>query len=304
MTAQIVVLSFDTELAWGRPEQGGFAHLTKFHSLRSHIDGIVEGLDHYEIPVTWAFVGHLLLRGCDGAHEGNAPSGRWYSNDPGTSWTESPLWYAPDIVEKVLAAQTAHEIGAHSFSHVPFGLVSASVARGELELCRAAFDSWGLKPRSFIFPRQEIGHLQILGEYGYRVFRGGQRIDYGHGLMGKLQKALREVAPWQSAPVVKAKRVRKDLVSIPGSMGIDGWGGLSAIKKRVFQKAKLIRLKKTLEVWSGQRGILHLHAHPHNFSTPSDIAYFSQILSLIDEYRTKDKWECLTLEEAGKRATA
>ena len=70
-TCGVMVLSLDLELAWGRFDKLS-ATVLNAESLeeRSHIKSLLALLDRYEIPATWAMVGHLMLDSCTRDQEG------------------------------------------------------------------------------------------------------------------------------------------------------------------------------------------------------------------------------------------
>src|SRR5688572_3897098 len=59
------ILSLDVELAWGMFDHGGAARLRKqLLAEREAIRRLLELLGRYEIPATFAIVGHLFLDQC------------------------------------------------------------------------------------------------------------------------------------------------------------------------------------------------------------------------------------------------
>jgi len=121
------------------------------------------------IPATFAFVGHLLLRQCEGHPFLRTPSPKWFENDPCSSFPENDLWYAPDLVERVLQADVDHELACHSFSHISMAdpRCTVEVARSELEACLEAAEPYGASMHTFVFPYNEVGHVGLITEYGF-----------------------------------------------------------------------------------------------------------------------------------------
>jgi hypothetical protein len=126
-----VSISADFELNWAfrclAAEQRDQLGTTERHN----VPYILSLLNEFGVPITWATVGHLFLQSCacDGQYpHGNMPrpplnnrwQGDWYKHDPCTNARRDPLWYAPDLIEQVLSAKVAHEVGSHSFSHIDF----------------------------------------------------------------------------------------------------------------------------------------------------------------------------------------
>ena len=65
-----MVVSLDLELCWGRFDKVPVPMLEADASEeRIQIRRLLALLDRYEIPATWAIVGHLMLAGCS-RHDG------------------------------------------------------------------------------------------------------------------------------------------------------------------------------------------------------------------------------------------
>ncbi len=78
------------------------------------------------------------------------------------------LLYAPKEVEKIVSSDA--EISSHSFSHLSFQKCSKFFAEADLKESSRAFRKFGVKPKSFVFPRNEVNHLSILPSHGYTHF--------------------------------------------------------------------------------------------------------------------------------------
>jgi peptidoglycan/xylan/chitin deacetylase (PgdA/CDA1 family) len=76
------------------------------------------------------------------------------------------------IVNLILESSTRHEIAAHGYSHKVFTALSELEAEGELRMISAGMKKFGITPNSFVFPKNEVSHLQLLERYGYLSFRG------------------------------------------------------------------------------------------------------------------------------------
>lgn len=135
----IFVISIDTESIWGRMYSDVKAILLNNPKRwRDSIDVLLNLFEKYDIPATWAIVGHLFLDHCekeDGIAHKNMPKSKedWYDCDPCTDIHRDPLYYGKDIVEKIISSPVGHEIGYHSFSHVVFSECSREVAEAEIK---------------------------------------------------------------------------------------------------------------------------------------------------------------------------
>ncbi|MET0412805.1 MAG: hypothetical protein ABW217_15985, partial [Polyangiaceae bacterium] len=124
----------------------------------------------YEISATWAFVGRLLV-------PGPAPVSGAFT---GSRKRDDRIWYAPDIIESIRTAAPAQDLGSHGYEHLSFRAIDEDRARSDLEAARSVHAAHGLELISFVYPRNEVGHIGVLGEMGIRVFRGVERGWYSH----------------------------------------------------------------------------------------------------------------------------
>ena len=202
----VLIISADFELAWAwryaKDSQSPRENATRLARIaRQNIPRILDICDRYEIPMTWATVGHLFLKGCH--RNGNVSHshlnrvtyhenphwkfdrGNWFDDDPCTSWKTSPEWYAPDLVDMILDSKVGHEIACHTFSHIDCrdGVCAAQVLINEVRECRKSAAGYGLKLESFIHPGHLIGNLHVLRELGFTSFR----TDYAN-VLGYPQK--------------------------------------------------------------------------------------------------------------------
>lgn len=187
----IVCFSIDLELAWA----WCYARTLKedFRTIalreREQVPRILEMLEDLEIPATWAAVGHLFLeechRGINGLAHPEMPrlrpfrsehwhfaAGDWYQYDPCTNVSKDPLWYGPDLIEKILSARISHELASHGFSHAGFGpYCSLEVAESELEASLEAMKRFDVRPSTFVFPGNDPGYLDIIARKGFTIAR-------------------------------------------------------------------------------------------------------------------------------------
>jgi len=184
----VFVISIDVEMAWGVFDAGGVEkHEQDFKKVRDVVDRLIQVFEEFQAPVTWAFVGHLFLDSCQtrrGVQHHDMPRPvypwfpfDWYSKDPGTDIHQDPIWYGKDILDAVLSSTVEHEIACHSFSHVDFSHegCTAKVAAAEVEKCVELADQLGFKMKSFVFPKNRVGFLEVLKKNGFEVFRGKDR---------------------------------------------------------------------------------------------------------------------------------
>jgi len=103
----------------------------------------VEVFNDFEIPVTFAIRGQLT--------EVNG-----------------------SILELLLKSSVKHDIGAHGYYHRKFLDLSRNEAEKELNMISVGMKKFGIVPRSLVFPKNSVAHLDLLEGYGYKCYR-----DYG-----------------------------------------------------------------------------------------------------------------------------
>jgi peptidoglycan/xylan/chitin deacetylase (PgdA/CDA1 family) len=243
-----LTISIDLELAWGfwdilTPD---ILRLSESRE-RAICDKLLELFDRYHIPVTWAVVAAVLDRASAHGRPGNEAS-----------------WYAPEIIERVRAAKTSHEIGSHGGRHVYYDRMSAAEAAEDLEFIKQVHRDNGLALESFVFPRNAVGHLDLLARAGLRTFRspdtGWVRLAPKLGAAGKVVTFADKILPIPPAPA-RAQKTGA-LVDVPGSMLLPGRDGARRFILPAVSRAKLAMGL----AWARRRGeTFHFWFHPCNF---------------------------------------
>jgi peptidoglycan/xylan/chitin deacetylase (PgdA/CDA1 family) len=188
----IVVFSADFEMAWAYRYSKTLSEKAVEWGLkeRKNVPVILNLFDHYNIPVTWATVGHLFLNECKKNDQGIAHplmpkpayfenrnwvfnKGDWYDQDPGTNVLSDPAWYAPDLIKQILLSGTGHEIGCHTFSHLDFTYINCpkELADSELDACVRLAELSGVRLISMVFPGGTFGNFESLKERGLLCYR-------------------------------------------------------------------------------------------------------------------------------------
>jgi len=199
----VFLLCADFELAWAwrfakaLPDQKQDA-IQLARQARENIPLILELCDEYDIPITWATVGHLFLERCNkngnlahaqmerlSYHENQYwkfEQGDWFDNDPCSDWQTSPEWYAPDLIKMISSSKTKHEIACHTFSHIDCrdGVCPSQILAGEIRECQNLAQKYDIRLESFVHPGHTIGNLDTLKELGFTSFRTDYRNILGY----------------------------------------------------------------------------------------------------------------------------
>jgi peptidoglycan/xylan/chitin deacetylase (PgdA/CDA1 family) len=284
----VFTISLDFELIWGTldlfgPERFREACATE----RLLIDRLLELFVEFDISATWCTLGHLFLDGCraeDGVKHpeivrpAHAWCRRdWFEHDPCGCEEDEPLFFGGTLVAKIRACPVPQEIGCHSFSHVIFGDdgCSAATAASELAACLHLAGERGIELRSFAFPRNRVGHLDVLREHGFVCYRGPEPVWHERRAWPEAVKRLGRL--WEVCTV----RTPSGLWNIPGSMiyfPMHGW------RRHVPLSWRVKRAVKGLHAAARDRRIFHLWFHPTNLADQSE-RMFEGLRQILEQAR-------------------
>jgi peptidoglycan/xylan/chitin deacetylase (PgdA/CDA1 family) len=190
-----MVISADFELGWAwrysktNPQPDKMAAMA-----RKNFPEIIRLLDEYNIPITFATVGHLFLESCEkGDHDWmeripyfddhwRFTEGDWYDCDPYSHWEKAKHWYAPDLVKMIQNAKAGHELATHTFTHIDFSDKNCppKVAEDEINACIDAMKPYGVRPESIVFPGGTYGNIKTLKKQGFKIYRKNTPYDLAY----------------------------------------------------------------------------------------------------------------------------
>ncbi len=287
----IVVFSADFEMAWAFRFSKALSYkaVVKGIKERENIPVLLALFEKYNIPVTWATVGHLFLDSCKKNEEGVSHpemprpayfenrnwkfnSGDWYMHDPCTDINYAPAWYASDLIDKILSSPVGHEIGCHTFSHIDFTYRNCPkpLADAELDACIKLAAYKGIKLKSMVFPGGTLGNFETLKEKGIICYRKP----------GKYHIDIPQIDKY-------------GLVAIPSSLGLDkdpyGW----------TKEFHLNMIRAFLEKTAKYKMVCHFWFHPS-----MDQWYLEnvmpEILKIVSEYKNSSQIQVKTMYELVK----
>jgi hypothetical protein len=284
MAAGAFCISIDVELAWGiwdRPSPHYFARCAE-RELEI-VAAILALFETYNIRATWAIVSRLLDRA--------EPA-------PVASEYGSRIWFAPEVVERIRESTPTQEIGSHSYSHVYFDAAAREQIRAELEAAREVHARNELEFSSFVFPRNLLGHLDLVAASGIKVFRStdiGWHIDarrFGR-LAGRIANLGDKLVPIPPTTVVP-KRHANGMVELPTSMLFLGRSG---VRRLVHPAVTVWKAKLGLAAARERGETFHLWFHPSNFydHTEVQLATLGKILRHAATMRDRGQIEVRTM---------
>jgi peptidoglycan/xylan/chitin deacetylase (PgdA/CDA1 family) len=259
VVAAYFIVSIDTELKWAyrfHPDKK-VARMLQNHedTAIAAIDSILQLLETYKVPATWAIVGKLFYE-------------------------------HPEIVDKIRGMTIEHEIGYHSFSHIRFSESSRQAAKIELDEGLKIQDEFGVDFKSFVFPENEIGHVDLLRQYGYTIYRGPNNAGKSVGA-SLLVRALNFAPSKIVAPPVEP--IWKDVIwEIQSSMML--------FDLPYFQKTLSLRAKKGIEKAIAVGNTFHLSIHPEDvLREPKMLDRFEKVLQFVNAETEEDQLSSITM---------
>jgi peptidoglycan/xylan/chitin deacetylase (PgdA/CDA1 family) len=276
----VFTISIDFELIWGTLDLFGPERFRKICELeRSEvIDRLLNLFTEFNVSATWAVLGHLFLDQCED-HKGvmhpeiirprHAWCDKdWFAEDSGGSEDDKSIFLGRSLVEKIRDCKVEQEIGSHSFSHVIFGDAGCSreTAESEIVACIDAADALGVELRSFVFPRNSIGHLDVLRKNGFTCYRGAEPHWYeNESVPEKVRRLARiwEVITATEPPVVLPEEITTGFWNIPGSMI---YFPMHGFRRYIPISLRIRRAIKGLNAAARERRIFHLWFHPTNLA--------------------------------------
>jgi peptidoglycan/xylan/chitin deacetylase (PgdA/CDA1 family) len=307
----VFTLSLDFELLWGtRDEQGPERFRAAcLRERKEIIERLLRLLEEFKVSATWCIVGHLFLSQCRAENGDKHPEivrpthawlqQDWFAHDPCDDEHDEHLFLGRRLVEKIRACRVPQEIGCHTFSHVIFGDAGCSraTAQSELAECVRVARAMGIELRSFAFPRDRVGHLDVLSEYGLMCYRGREPHWYEKR---KLPEPIRRLASLSGVllatepPLVLPEWQAAGIWNIPGSMIYFPKHGF---RRYIPVALRVKRAIKGLEAAVREKKIFHLWFHPTNLADDME-AMFTGVRAILhhaDELRAQGKLTILPM---------
>lgn len=293
MTARFI-LSLDCEGKWGVADILNPAFHTSLtdQRLKAAYGGIVDALEEFDIPATFAFVGAFAQ-----------PSARFGEIDGGLRAlaTRAPDYLGPALadidhgsrqgwhgdwaVDRVATARTDHEIALHGVTHVPWSDVDAAFIDTELALWKS-MSGPVRDAQTFVYPRNAVAHLDQLagsGIVGYREARPP---------ISRFGSLLSEFNIWAAADPDRANG--EGIVPIPAGYFINWLHGPRRLVPRAVSKRRAAHVLSTAK---RDNAVAHYWIHPENLaSAPATILVLRDLLRLVAEWR--ERGDCVVLTQS------
>jgi peptidoglycan/xylan/chitin deacetylase (PgdA/CDA1 family) len=277
-----VVISVDAELGWGFQHRQSPSE-EQVQRGRWGWERLIELFDDFEIPATWAGVGHLLLEDCNGRHDDHPAGSEWFVRER-ERWDDRPgVRFGSDLVDVLRSSAVDHDVGYHSFSNIDFGAeeTTRELARAELQRCKRLADAHDLPHATFVFPYNSVGHRGLLAAEGFRCYRGGWSPDGGR--LRKLAEAT--VLPGRSRRVEPTVD-EYGLVNVPPSLSLFGYEGLARrLTPSVVGDPIVAAARSGIDTMATRDGVFHMWLRQNDVTTQRDVERLESILTYLDGER-------------------
>ncbi len=291
-----VVISIDAELGWGFHDLES-PPTARLESGRRGWQVLLDQLEEFDVPTTWAVVGHLMLPSCDGEHADHpAPEG-WFERERGEWADREELRFCPDLVRAVLESPVDHELACHSFSHVLFGdtATTRELARAELERSLEIADDWGLSLESFVYPRNDVAYRDVLAGTGFTAYRGRSPT------VGGVREVF-ETTVHGETRLVEPTVDEYGLVDVPASTFLFGFEGRArTVVEAVWGDPMVAVARRGIDEAATGDGLFHLWVHPNNFVTERDDERLRAVLGHLETRRAETDLRVETMGAVSRR---
>jgi peptidoglycan/xylan/chitin deacetylase (PgdA/CDA1 family) len=315
----VFTLSLDFELAWGSRDLVDDVQplLEASRVIRRRVfPELLRTLGELGVVATWATVGHLFL-GCAtpgqcGLHPGLVPPRHrwkktpWLEGVPEGTEEAHPEFYGRSLVIQLRDA--GQEIGCHSFSHPIFGDPGCSRRTAETELahCVAAAAELDIPLRSFVYPRNSAGFVDLLARHGFTCWRGQEPVWFYRPSVPKVvgrAAHFAAVARASRPPTVLPFRDRYGLWCIPGSGSFLPYNG---VLRAIPISRRVERAIAGIDSAVAERRVSHFWLHPLNLADEPTamLGGLKRVLEHAARRRDAGRLEILPMAELAARAEA
>lgn len=300
------IFSVEVELGWGYHD---LQRPNKYATLSESRDAETEALerlltlcDQFEIPITFDVVGHLMLNDCSGTHRGEYPTD-WFGADPSTDVESDPLFYAPDLIEMIEAAEVDHEICTHTFSHALGEKFTPTQLDSDLKRAQDLHrERFGQPAESIVPPRHQQMDSEILKQNEIRVIRQ---------TIGKMPETKPALLKWyfsRNHPVMEPVRdggLVTTYTSVTQSMTAPyishGQGTVHPVLRSIpLHLRKYIHrkyVKDALDRAATENKHVHLWTHLHDMANEAQLAIVGQVIRLAADYCADNRLSTIRMND-------
>lgn len=269
MSKGVFTLSLDCEGLWGVADHlGDSTRLINQSSLSEIYSYIDDVLSLYSIKATYAFTTLFtqdeanILKYKDSIQAHVNDQDEWYKHIYNTLHSENLNgWLGREFY--LQAKKGGHEIAWHGFSHHPLGEnTKKNIVEFEVSESLQIFKKEELTVNSIVFPRNDVGHLQLLNESGFDVYRKGV-VEQSRLHSNKYYRVLDELNVLKPSQKFEHSR-NNPMTSLPAGYFLN-WP--SGPRRLIPSEVTYKRWNHILNSASRKSAQAHMWFHPHNMIT-------------------------------------
>lgn len=300
MDTGVFTLSLDCEGLWGVADHLGASTASINQNSLSEVYTYIEDvLSHHSIKATYAFTTLFtqdeadILKYKDIIKSYINEQDEWYKYIYSALQNESLNgWLGRELY--LQAKQNGHEIAWHGFTHHPLGQnTKKNIVEFEIAESIKIFKKESLSVNSIVFPRNDVGHLQLLNNSGFNVYRSGV-IEQSRLHSNKYYRVLDELNILKPSQKFKQSK-NNPMISLPAGYFLN-WpnGPRRLIPSEVTYK----RWDHILRSASRKSAQAHMWFHPHNMITaPKMRNTFESIIKNVSTKIQNGEVVNLTMDE-------
>lgn len=296
----VFTLSLDCEGLWGVAdhlnESTKIINQSNLAEVYSYISDV---LSYYSISATYAFTSLFtqdeagILKFKENIDNRVSSEDRWYRYiSKMLSDQNFDGWIGRDFY--LQARSCGHEIGWHGFTHHPLSTATdSSIIKFELEESLKIAKQENINLESVVFPRNAIGHLDLVSEGGFKCYRKGV-IEQSRMYSNKYYRVLDELNIFKASeafPVIN----KKSISALPAGYFLNWPSGPRKFIPTIVTNRRWFNILTSATKKQGQ---VHMWFHPHNMITaPKMRDSFEFIIKKASEKVAKGDLLNLTMNE-------
>jgi len=295
------IISLDCEGKWGTVGLKEIQKKLSSDNLNNVYKKINNLLLKYEMPATFAFVMALTLSEeeskkfhCLSIEEKD--QNNIYLKEFWKSKKQGNIegWLEPKIFEEI-SKNTNIEIASHGFSHyICDDQANTLEIENEFRNSLKVSNIKNITLKTFVFPENKIGNLNILKKFNYAGYRNVKKSKYKNSKIKRFKNLLDEFNIFEI--IQEQNSVDKyGLTSIPSGFFFNSKFGLRNLVPGfiTFEKWKRL-INYSIE----NNKTLHLWFHPHNLiSAPKSFTVLENIFKYLYKLRNLNKISVITQEQ-------
>ncbi|WP_157076558.1 polysaccharide deacetylase family protein [Castellaniella caeni] len=310
-------ISFDSEGKWGVADQGP--------KTLSYIDGsglrdaycrILALLRKYEVSATFGIVGALCMDHDELRDRVSSVPKLLYCNRDWLAPVRQDInngkydgWSHPEILA-MLMEDGKHELCSHGGFHVPYDEINTPVESidRDLSLIHAVQQEKGIFFENIIFPRNVVGYLKLLRDFGFHGYREMDPREQGLGLVERLMRLSYEFTSFDLKDMIPVGKIsgKSPPPHFNKPVALSAGKFLNArigIRNSISSRVSVQRIKKFVDEAVSSNLRVHFYTHPHNFIRDSGMfSKLEKILMLVSDYRDSGVLDVITMkDELGER---